>query len=79
MIFFCDNKDEEWINEHVRILQETYEVINVECGDKFRLIGMYLKMDRQNREVILMQLKFVQSAVDAFGVIKTVPSPAFMI
>ena len=45
-------------------------------GDEIGLIGMQVKMDRDDKRVILTQPKNVESIITAFGVDKGAPTPA---
>jgi hypothetical protein len=74
--FFVTTNDPEWIKEQIKMLKKAYEAVDVEQGDELGLIGMQVKMDHVKRRVILTQLKFVQSVLDAFGVSKGANSPA---
>jgi hypothetical protein len=73
---FVTTKDDTWINEQVEMLRKAYEVVEVEQGDEIGLIGMQVKIDRDEKLVILTQPKFVQSVIEKFEVSKAAPSPA---
>ncbi len=47
--FFITTNDEEWINEQIEVLRETYESVDIECGDEFGFVRMHVKMDRANK------------------------------
>jgi hypothetical protein len=49
--FFVAANDPEWIKEQIKMLQDAYEAVDVEQGDKLGLIGMQVKMDRTKKEL----------------------------
>jgi hypothetical protein len=61
--------DETWIQKLVEILKSKYEAVAVKTGDEIDgLVGMKVRMDRNNRSVILMLPKNVERIITAFGV-----------
>jgi hypothetical protein len=73
---FITMNNKQRIREQIAMLKEAYETMEVEQDGELGLIGMQVKMDPQSKRVILSQPKYVQSAIDVFGVCKGAPSPA---
>jgi hypothetical protein len=73
---FVTTKDDLWMNEQIEMLKIAYEVVEVEQGDEIGLIGMQVKIDREEKLVMLTQPKFVQSVIEKFEVSKAAPCPA---
>ncbi len=73
---FVASNDETWIQKQIEFLKSKNEDVAVEMGDEIGLIGMQVKMDRNNKKVILTQPKNVERIISALGMNKGAPTPA---
>lgn len=73
---FVATKDELWINEQIEMLIRAFQEVTTERGNDLGIIGMQIKMDRENKRVILSQKKFAKQVIEVFGVAKKAVNPA---
>jgi hypothetical protein len=74
--FFVATRDKEWIKEQANMLRRAFKEVTVTQGDEIGIVGMHLKMDRENKQAVLSQPKWEQKVINEFQVAKQVPTPA---
>jgi hypothetical protein len=73
---FVTTKDEQFIQEQIKMLTDAFEEITVERGNDLGIVGIQVKIDRESHKIILSQRKFAAKVVEVFGVTKGAPNPA---
>ena len=53
--FFVSNRDEEWIQSSVKMLQVAFEELTLERRDVINILGMTVQMDREKGRAIISQ------------------------
>jgi len=73
--FVC-TKDDDWIEDQIKMLRDAFNEITVERGDEIGIIGMTAKFNREAKSVSISQKKYAESVKRAFGVTRGAPTPA---
>ena len=76
--FFVTSRHDNWKDQQINMLKNKYEEITVEDGDELGLIGIQIKMDRENKRVILTQRKNIERIINSFKTTKGAPTPAMV-
>jgi hypothetical protein len=76
--FFVTSRHDNWKNQQINMLKDKYEEITVEDGDELGLIGIQIKMDRENKQVVLTQRKNIERIINTFRTTKGAPTPAMV-
>jgi len=74
-LFVC-TKDNEWIEQQILMLKTAFQEVTVESGDVIGLVGMQIRMDREQKQVVITQPKHVKKIIEKFEVTKGAPTPA---
>ena len=74
--FFVKTRNPLWKKQQIDMLKNKYEEITIEEGDKLGLIGIQIKMDRENKQVHLTQKKNIERIFATFKPFKGAPTPA---
>lgn len=75
---FAAMRNEEWIKEHIDMLYKVFNEITVVCGDELGIVGMQVKIDRNQKVAILAQPKWENNVLKKFDMDKKTPSPALV-
>ena len=73
---FAATRDDTWTLQQIKIIADAFEELTTERGDEIGIVGVQVKMDRDNKRVLLSQKKFADKVAEVFGVSKGAPNPA---
>ena len=74
--FFVTTRDEEWIKGVTTMLEDAFEELTLERGDKINILGMTVQMDRNAKRAIVNQKRFVDKLAETYKITKTAVTPA---
>jgi hypothetical protein len=73
---FITTRNPQWKKQQIDLIRNEFEEITIEDGDELGLIGIQIKMDRENKRVHLSQMKNIERIFATFKPVKGAPTPA---
>jgi hypothetical protein len=76
-LFVC-KMDEKWIEEQIEMLKEKFEDVTEESVDELGLVGRHIQMDRDWKQVVIMESKHVDHIIETLKLTKGALSSALV-
>ena len=74
--FFVATRDENWILENVKMLQDAFEELTLERGETINILGMTVHMERDKKRASITQKRFVDKLKETYKITKASVTPA---
>ena len=74
--FFVATRDENWILENVKTLQDAFEELTLERGETINILGKTVHMERDKKRASITQKRFVDKLKETYKTTKPSVTPA---